>query len=95
MCTATYFDFICFYCPYCCVLQLEMHARLICAIKFYLVTYFTFTFYNAAAFAELRRGSGRRLRHSAPLSAAVSATDAAMRRRQAGRLGLHRASLYL
>jgi len=33
---------ILFFCTetiYCCVLQLEMHVRLICAIKFYLLTY--------------------------------------------------------
>ena len=39
MCTATYFDFFCTGTIYCCVLQLEMHVRLICAIKFYLLTY--------------------------------------------------------
>jgi len=39
MCTAAYFDFIVFTATYCYVLQLETHVRLICAIKFYLLTY--------------------------------------------------------
>jgi len=39
MCTAVYF--YCIFCTatYCYVLQLEMHVRLMCAIKFYLLTY--------------------------------------------------------
>jgi len=43
-CTATYFDFIFLYCY---VLQPEMHVRLICAIKFYLLTYLRFLGQNA------------------------------------------------
>ena len=38
MCTATYFDFYFLYCQILLFLQLEMHVRLICAIKLYLLT---------------------------------------------------------
>jgi len=43
-CTATYFDFIFFVLLR---LQPEMHVRLICAIKFYLLTYLRFLGQNA------------------------------------------------
>ena len=50
ICTATYFDFIfCTGTTYGYVLRLEMHVRLICAIKFYLLFYLLYllTFYSA------------------------------------------------
>jgi len=39
-CTAINFDFISYTATYCYILQLEINVRLICVIKFYLLTYF-------------------------------------------------------
>ena len=39
LCTAINFDFTFSTATYCYILQLEMHVRLICVIKFYLHTY--------------------------------------------------------